>query len=64
MKLNKKGKLLVTIITLVISVWIYSITGTIGELAQNNIFYQALCVTAWLWLVFGQMMIYLALWED
>lgn len=64
MKLTKLGKVIVTLIVMIVSCVVYSKTGVLGELAQDNNTYAVLTMVAWAWLVFGQFSIYCILWED
>lgn len=64
MKLTKLGKVIVTLIVMVFSAFIYSKTGVFGELAQDNLFFQILTLISWAWLILGQFLIYCLLWED
>lgn len=53
-RLKKWVKILLIIMIILISALIYQKTGKFGELAQDNIFYRVICVSAWIWLLFGQ----------
>lgn len=64
MKLNRRGKTLLTIIVALISLFVYTKTGIWGALAQDSTFYQAVSFLAWVWLVFGQISVYALIWED
>lgn len=63
-RLKKWVKVLLTILILIISAVIYFKTGYFGELAQDSIFYQVVCLMAWFWLIMGQIMVYVMIWED
>jgi len=53
-KLKKWVKIALIIIVILTSTLIYQKTGFLGILAQSNIIYLVLCVSAWIWLLFGQ----------
>lgn len=63
MKLKKWVKYVLTIIVMLISIVIYTKTGELGRLAQSSVKYQAICVLAWSWLLLGQIMVYMKIWE-
>lgn len=65
MKLRMKRwvKIVLTLITIHISFFIWKQTGTLGELAQKDMFYTVLCVASWFYLIVGQTLIYGKLWE-
>lgn len=62
-KLNKRGKILVTILTIIFSVIIYGLVAQFGELASKGIIYQILLISGWGWLLLGQMGVYMTIWE-
>lgn len=63
-RLNKKGKILFTTLTILISAIIYVLTGKLGQLASTNIFYQLATILAWIWLVLGQFTVLYFINED
>ena len=64
MKLTKLGRIIVTLIVMVFSAFVYSKTGVLGELAQDSSIFEVLTLIAWAWLILGQFLIYCLLWED
>lgn len=62
-RLNLKGKVLVTSLTIMLSVVIYVLMGFLGELMSNNGFIQLAMVCGWIWLLFGQFGVYMMIWE-
>ena len=63
-KLNKKGKILVTSLTFMLSVVIYVLMAKLGELASNNGIYQLAFICGWVWLLFGQIGAYIMIWGE
>lgn len=61
---EKPKKILSTLIILILSSLIYIITGKLGVLAQNNTYYEIICLLAWLWLIVGQIIILIKIWEE
>lgn len=59
---ERKIKIALTIETIVISAIIYVLTGILGELAQSSTFYSIVCVSAWIWLFFGQFGAFYCIW--
>lgn len=62
-KLNKRGKVLVTTLTIMLSVVIYVLMGFLGALMSENGFIQLVMVCGWIWLLFGQFGAYMLIWE-
>ena len=62
-RLNLKGKVLVTSLTIMLSVVIYVLMGFLGELMSNNGFIQLAMVCGWIYLLFGQFGVYMMVWE-
>jgi hypothetical protein len=62
-RLNKKGKVLVTSLTFMLSVVIYVLMAILGAKGQTNIFYQVVLVCGWIWMLFGQISVYMMVWE-
>lgn len=62
-RLNLKGKVLVTSLTIMLSVVIYVLMGFLGELMSDNGFIQLGIVCGWIWLLFGQFGVYMMVWE-
>jgi len=65
MKLRMKRwfKVVLTLITIHISFFIWKQTGTLGQLAQQDNVYLLLCIASWIYLTIGQVLIYGKLWE-
>lgn len=63
-RLNKKGKILVTIITILASVLIYILMAKLGTFVKDSIFILFLTVCGWSWLILGQMSVYYMLWGE
>lgn len=63
-RLNKRGKFLITILTLLLSAVIYNFMGYLGGLGVNNIFYQMTLLLGWGWLFLGQFGAIIFIWED
>lgn len=62
-RLNLKGKVLVTSLTIMLSVVIYVLMGFLGGLMSDNGFIQLALVCGWVWLLFGQFGAYMFIWE-
>lgn len=62
-RLKKWVKVVITLLLIHVSFFIWKQTGTLGELAQKDTIYLILCVASWIYLTLGQAMIYGALWE-
>lgn len=63
LRIKKWVKVVLTLITIHLSFFIWKQTGTLGELAQHNNFYLILCIASWFYLIVGQTLIYGKLWE-
>lgn len=61
MKLTKLGKLVFTILLVVISIIVYISLGKVGEISSNNL-QELLAILGWLWL-FIQPFTLSAIWE-
>ena len=62
-RLKKWVKVVITLIFIHISFFIWRQTGTLGSLAQHDKGYLVLTIMSWLYLTLGQAMIYKSLWE-
>lgn len=62
-RLNKRGKIAVTILTILASVIIYVLMGQLGAKATGGIIYQLGLVCGWSWLILGQITVYFMVWE-
>lgn len=63
MRLKKWVKIVLTLIVIHISFFIWKQTGMLGELAQQDRTYLILCIASWIYLTIGQTLIYGVLWE-
>lgn len=63
-KLNKKGKITITISLILVSALIYVLMGQIGELATKGIIYQLGLICGWFWLILGQFSVYGIVWGE
>lgn len=63
MKLKKWVRVVLTLITIHVSFFIWRNTGTLGTLAQHDNFYLILCVLSWTHLLIGQVFIYEKIWK-
>lgn len=63
LKLKRWVKVVLTVVIIIISAFIYSKTGIVGELAQASKLYQLVCFGAWGWLLVGQMITYSVIWR-
>ena len=62
-KLNLKGKVVFTSLTIMLSVVIYVLMGFLGELMSDNGFIRLALVCGWAWLLLGQIGAYILIWE-
>ncbi len=63
MRLKRWVKIVITILVIHISFFIWKQTGMLGRLAQQDKLYLILCVLSWLYLVVGQVFIYEKIWK-
>lgn len=63
MRLKRWVRVVLTLIVIHISFFIWKQTGTIGQLAQHSDFYLALCMLSWIYLIIGQALIYEIIWQ-
>lgn len=63
MRLKIWVRVVITLIMIISSFFIWKQTGTLGELAQNNTFYLFLCISSWLYITAGQILIYKKIWK-
>lgn len=62
-RLNFKGRVLVTSLTIMLSVVIYVLIAYFGQFASNSIFIQLGLFCGWIWVLFGQFGAYMLIWE-
>lgn len=63
MRLKRWVKVVITLIVIHISFFIWKQTGRLGDMAQKDIFYLILCVLSWFYLIIGQVLIYEKIWK-
>ena len=63
LKLKKWVKVVMTLLVIHITFFIWRNTGTLGSLANYNDFYLVLCWLAWAYLLIGQVLVYKTIWE-
>lgn len=62
MRLKRWVKVVITVLVIHISFFIWKQTGRLGELAQNDNVYLGLCIASWVYLIFGQALVYGEIW--
>ena len=62
-RIKRWVKVVITLILIHISFFIWRQTGTLGALAQHDKGYLVLTILAWGYLTLGQAMIFGSLWE-
>lgn len=62
-RVKKWVKVVLTLIAIHLSFFIWRNTGTLGELAQHDKIYLILCVLSWGYLLIGQVFIYEKIWK-
>lgn len=62
-RLKKWVRVVITLIVIHISFFIWKQTGVLGELAQKDTFYLVLCILSWFYLIVGQTLIYERIWQ-
>lgn len=60
-KLNKKGKILFTILTTILSAIVYYLMIALSKNIDNNV-YKLIIVAGWIWLLVGQIIVYSNIW--
>ena len=63
LRMKRWVKVVITIVIIHLSFFIWKQTGWLGELAQKNSIYMILCILSWIYLTIGQVLIYGTLWE-
>ena len=63
MRLKRWVRVVLTLIVIHISFFIWKQTGTLGELAQKSNIYLIMCVLSWSYLLIGQVLIYEKIWK-
>lgn len=62
-RLKRWVKVVITLVAIHLSFFIWRQTGYLGELAQTSTVYLILCIASWFYLVFGQVYIYEKIWS-
>ena len=63
MRVKKWVKIVITLVIIHLSFFIWKQAGILGDMAQKDVFYLILCIASWFYLTVGQVLIYRALWE-
>ena len=63
-RLKKWVKVLLSVITLLFSTFVYIEVIRLGQKAPINLGYEILCVGGWVWLFYVQPFIYFLIWEN
>lgn len=64
MRLKRWVRVVITLVVIHISFFIWKQTGRLGELAQKDTLYLILCVASWMYLIIGQTLIYEKIWQQ
>ena len=64
MRLKRWVRVVITLIVIHISFFIWKQIGRLGELAQKDTLYLILCVASWFYLIIGQTLIYEKIWQQ
>lgn len=64
MRLRRWVKVVLTILVIHISFFIWKQTGRLGTLSKTSDLYLGLCIASWIYLLIGQALIYAAIWEN
>lgn len=63
-RLNKRGKIVLTILIILISAVIYVLMAKFGVKAQESTIALVGIVCAWIWLILGQFGVYYFIWDS
>lgn len=63
MKLKKWVRVVLTLVVIHISFFIWKQAGTIGRLAETSDVYLVMCWLSWFYLLIGQVFIYERIWK-
>ena len=63
-KLRKWVKVVITLLVLLFSIYVYERMAILGIDADKNMKHQMLCVIGWVWLFLGQFATIWLLWEN
>lgn len=64
MKLKRWVKVLITLITIITGIIVYLELKDLGANATTNQLAGTLCILGWGYLIFGQLSLLIALWEE
>ena len=62
-RLKRWVRVVITMVVIHISFFIWKQTGILGALGQHDKFYLGLCLASWFYLTFGQALIYGVIWS-
>lgn len=62
--LKRWVKVTLTLLVIHLSFFIWKQTGVVGEMASKDNIYLALTVASWMYLIFGQVLVYQFIWEN
>lgn len=63
MRLKRWVKVVITLLVIHLSFFIWKQAGVLGETVTTNKISLVLCVLSWIYLVIGQMLIYEKIWK-
>ena len=63
MRLKRWLRVVLTLVVIHITFFIWKQTGRLGYLAQDNYIYLIMCVLSWIYLLVGQVFIYEKIWK-
>lgn len=63
LRLKKWVRVVLTLITIHLSFFIWKQMGYVGSLSQQSDIYLVLCVLGWFYLIVGQVLIYEQIWK-
>lgn len=63
LRVKKWVRVVLTLIAIHVSFFIWRNTGTLGSLAQHDKLYLVLCTLSWGYLLIGQVFIYEKIWK-
>ncbi len=63
-RLNKNGKILMTILTFMLSMAVYTLLAKLGEFATEGQVYQMILILGWAWFFVGQSTTYYFIWGE
>lgn len=63
-RLNKRGKIALTILTILASAIIYVLMAILGAKGQSSIFYQVAFFCGYMWLFLGQISVFYFIWGN